>query len=400
MLFHRCFKNGDPSFIESLKSRSSNIFQLRTFSQLAPPNHIFTVFVKKYAKYLEEKVSVLRLLSFQFENQTTVCKGIKPPKAFKVVPKLQSQLNALLNCKMRSQQANINNLISKAYMLLLADSVILYSMLSEGVSSLLELFWKMNKKEAQRTLDIYVLYTKETDALIGLFDVGKRFVNKLPAIKRSDLSVIRSMEAYVKGAGPNQRNDSDSDSYEQEQQNQSHLVTQVQNYDEGDYQGGGQDSGEKYSNSSDDGDEPDPFEAFFLGTNAPFQNFAFAQPVIPASFHQPTLVGNNPFQTNTAANPFSTQAANPFTTSVTTTQTTTVMSTNNPFMTLQQQQQQQAPQSQVYVPTPQPGYYQGASSSAGVAQQPQATLGAGNPFATVGGTPAPNNPFTTRNPFQ
>lgn len=66
---------------------------------LIPPDHIFTVFVKKYAKYLEEKVSVLRLLGFQFENQKDVCNGIKPPRAFKVVPKLQSQLNALLNCK-------------------------------------------------------------------------------------------------------------------------------------------------------------------------------------------------------------------------------------------------------------------------------------------------------------
>lgn len=62
-------------------------------------DNAYTLFVKKYAKYLEEKVSVLRLLNFQFESQKDVCKGIKPPKAFKVVPKLQSQLNALLNCK-------------------------------------------------------------------------------------------------------------------------------------------------------------------------------------------------------------------------------------------------------------------------------------------------------------
>ena len=111
MIFHRCFKNGDPAFMESLKSRSSLIFSLRGFTQLASPSmlfllielisldNFFTFFVKKYAKYLEEKLSVLRLLGFQFENQKDVCKNIKPPKAFKVVPKLQSQLNALLNCK-------------------------------------------------------------------------------------------------------------------------------------------------------------------------------------------------------------------------------------------------------------------------------------------------------------
>jgi hypothetical protein len=42
----------------------------------------------------------------------------------------------------------------------------------------------MSKKEAQRVLDIYNLYVKETDALIGLYDIGKRMVNKLPAVNR------------------------------------------------------------------------------------------------------------------------------------------------------------------------------------------------------------------------
>lgn len=42
----------------------------------------------------------------------------------------------------------------------------------------------MSKKEAQRVLDIYNLFVKETDALIGLYDIGKRLVNKLPSVRR------------------------------------------------------------------------------------------------------------------------------------------------------------------------------------------------------------------------
>lgn len=52
----------------------------------------------KYAKYLEEKCSVYRLLGYQFEKNKTACKNIKAAK-IKVVHKLQSQFNALLNIK-------------------------------------------------------------------------------------------------------------------------------------------------------------------------------------------------------------------------------------------------------------------------------------------------------------
>lgn len=33
-------------------------------------------------------------------------------------------------------------------------------------------FWKMSKKDARVTLDIYQLFVKETEALITLYDMG------------------------------------------------------------------------------------------------------------------------------------------------------------------------------------------------------------------------------------
>ena len=119
IVFHRCFRDGDPHFIESLRTRSNHIFALRRFTQVAPQGmfhnstellslywictlcsgNVYTLFVRKYAKYLEEKVSVLRLIGFQFEQNRDACKNLSDKDSFKRVPKLQSQLNALLNCK-------------------------------------------------------------------------------------------------------------------------------------------------------------------------------------------------------------------------------------------------------------------------------------------------------------
>lgn len=209
MIFHRCFRDGDASFIEAMKTRSNQVFALRHFSATAPPNHMLTVFVKKYAKYLEEKVSVLRLLSFQFEKNKDAVKGLKPPKCFKTIPKLQSQLNALLNCKMRPQHVGNNQLIHRTYILLMKDSLSLYSMLNEGILQLLDMFWKMDRKNATRVLAIYKLFVKETDALIGLYEIGKTFVRQLPEIHKAETGIIESMEKYIDTLPGNDDDDDD-----------------------------------------------------------------------------------------------------------------------------------------------------------------------------------------------
>eukprot|EP01130_Rhizamoeba_saxonica_P007656 TRINITY_DN30_c0_g2_i1.p1 TRINITY_DN30_c0_g2~~TRINITY_DN30_c0_g2_i1.p1 ORF type:complete len:489 (+),score=108.02 TRINITY_DN30_c0_g2_i1:50-1516(+) len=198
IIFHRCFREGDSSFIESLKTRSSVIFALRRFSQTAPQKHLYTVFVTKYAKYLEEKVSVLRLLGTQFEKDRDACKDLDGiSKAFKLIPKLQSQLNALCNCKMRSNHVGSNPLIHRTYYLLIKDSLVLYQMLNDGILQLLEMFWSMGKKDATKVLNIYKLFVKETDALIGLYDIGRNFVKELPKFNEAETSIIPSMEKYV-----------------------------------------------------------------------------------------------------------------------------------------------------------------------------------------------------------
>jgi len=46
-------------------------------------------------------------------------------------------------------------------------------------------------------ITIYKLFVKETDALIGLYEIGQRFLQKLPEITKVDSSVIDSMEKHI-----------------------------------------------------------------------------------------------------------------------------------------------------------------------------------------------------------
>jgi len=237
----------------------------------------------------------------------------------------------LLNCRIKSQNSNLNALISRCYVLLLNDSIILYGILNDGLLHLLDVYWKLHQKEAKKVVDIYKLFVKETDALINLYDIGRRFIHKLPHVNKIETSIIEQMENYAfnqapKGSGGDYEDD-DEDQDTGYQMN--YLTTQAGNYDEGAY--AGQQSADEVDSDSAD-DEADPFESFITGNN-PFSGFTFTQPVFQSPYAQPSLISpqpvfqttGNPFATNTTpiavtTNPFATNttpvATNPFATNL------------------------------------------------------------------------------------
>jgi hypothetical protein len=124
-------------------------------------------------------------------------KGLTTSESFKRVPKLQSQLNALLNCKMRQHHIGRNGLVISTYMLLLKDSLVMYPMLNVGVIGMIDQVFKMRKKDAQRVLEVYTLFVKETEALINLYDISKSFTNRLPPIHPAKTTLVDVLNAHI-----------------------------------------------------------------------------------------------------------------------------------------------------------------------------------------------------------
>lgn len=55
----------------------------------------------------------------------------------------------------------------------------------------------MRKKEAQRVLEIYTLFVKETDALITFYDVARTFAQHLPQIHRAKTTLIDALQQHI-----------------------------------------------------------------------------------------------------------------------------------------------------------------------------------------------------------
>jgi len=394
---HRCYVDGSDPFIDALKDRAARFFVLRTFSIHNEASNA-TTFIKKYAKYLEEKCSVYRLTGFQFEKKKETFKTMVPPvtKNIKWVHKIQSQLNALLNCKMRAPLIQSNLIFKKVFVLVLKDAVRLYSMVNDAVLLIMNEFWSSSPDEAKIFLAIYKLYVRETDAILTLLEVGRSVIPKgVPSIEKLDTSILTSMEKYIGTSGTSEVNKGSSKRKVQAQEMTSgDFKVDFSSSDE-DRQNQiqvNEDSADSNDASYSSASDSDQLDEFVMTLK---QNFmqpslqAHPQHVQPVYAPQPVAVAPNPFQpvyapqpvaqpnpfatgTPVAGNPFATnqQATNPFVTNNTNPFATTPTSftTNNPFAT-------NSFSNLTFTPA-QP--------------QPVPVTTGGNPFAT---TPVASNPF-------
>jgi len=205
--FHRLIRECKSHFIAELRYRTV-IFNLRRFADMTTPEaHHQSIFIRKYSQYLEEKVLVYKILNVEFDKDPDVVRSYSTEELFERLPRLQSQMNALLNCRASKDHIN-NNLIAYSFTLLLKDSFKLYSGLNQGIILMLESYFSMPIQSAQKALDIYRLFTKETDGINQLFEISRRFSkSELPELQHAPTTLVEALENYVKdlesGKNPN-----------------------------------------------------------------------------------------------------------------------------------------------------------------------------------------------------
>jgi len=119
-------------------------------------------------------------------------------EAVSALYKLQSQFNALCNCKVLNVQ-RANMIVLRAYLHLLRDSVLLYVILNKAINRISENLSELNKKEATQFLNCYKLYVRQTNAIIKIYDGAKGCSINLPTVEKVDESTIPSLESSIQG---------------------------------------------------------------------------------------------------------------------------------------------------------------------------------------------------------
>ncbi|XP_071746752.1 phosphatidylinositol-binding clathrin assembly protein LAP isoform X15 [Lepeophtheirus salmonis] len=134
-------------------------------------------FIRRYAKYLNEKAVSYRNVAFDFckvkrgkEGGTLRTMSIE--KLFKTVPSLQTQIDALADFEVSTNDLN-NGVINSAFMLLFRDLIRLFACYNDGIINLLEKYFEMNKKNAREALEIYKKFLVRMDRVSEFLKVAE-----------------------------------------------------------------------------------------------------------------------------------------------------------------------------------------------------------------------------------
>uniref|UniRef100_A0A8B9L7B5 Clathrin coat assembly protein AP180 n=1 Tax=Astyanax mexicanus TaxID=7994 RepID=A0A8B9L7B5_ASTMX len=154
---HMCI-HGNERFIQYLASRTS-LFNLSNFiDKTGSHGYDMSTFIRRYARYLNEKAYAYRAMAFDFtrvkKGADGVMRTMAPDKLLKAMPALQTQVDTLLEFDVHPKDLN-NGIINGAFMLLFKDLIKLFASYNDGIINLLEKYFKMKKSDCKESLEIY-----------------------------------------------------------------------------------------------------------------------------------------------------------------------------------------------------------------------------------------------------
>nr|CAD7412034.1 unnamed protein product [Timema poppensis] len=134
-------------------------------------------FIRRYAKYLNEKALSYRTVAFDFckvkrGKEEGTLRTMNPEKLLKTLPVLQSQLDALLEFDCTANDLT-NGVINMTFMLLFRDLIRLFANYNDGVINLLEKYFDMNKKQCRDALDLYKKFLIRMDRVAEFLKVAE-----------------------------------------------------------------------------------------------------------------------------------------------------------------------------------------------------------------------------------
>lgn len=212
-VFHRLLRDGHSRFISDLKPKTNIFHYVRRFADSSSEGaRQQSIYIRKYAQYLEEKVLIYKTLNVEFDKNPDVVKSYTIDECIERVPKLQSQLNALINCRTCRDKMN-NQIIVFSFNMLIKDSFKLYGALNTGIITIIEHYFSLPKDKATKGMNFYKLFIRETEGMKQLIDISKQHSHAsqaLPELNSAPTGLVDALQQYIddleSGAAPGSSN--------------------------------------------------------------------------------------------------------------------------------------------------------------------------------------------------
>ncbi|XP_055922881.1 phosphatidylinositol-binding clathrin assembly protein LAP isoform X24 [Eupeodes corollae] len=201
---HHLLAYGNERFMQYLAS-SNSTFNLNSFTDKGGvQGYDMSPFIRRYAKYLNEKALSYRTVAFDFckvkrGKEEGSLRTMNADKLLKTLPVLQAQLDGLLEFDCQANDLT-NGVINMSFMLLFRDLIRLFACYNDGIINLLEKYFDMNKKQARDALDLYKKFLVRMDRVGEFLKVAENVgIDKgdIPDLTKAPSSLLDALEQHL-----------------------------------------------------------------------------------------------------------------------------------------------------------------------------------------------------------
>ncbi|CAI5438960.1 unnamed protein product [Caenorhabditis angaria] len=202
---HNIMCYGNERFSQYLASCNTT-FNLTAFvdKNCAASGYDMSNHVRRYAKYISEKINTYRMCAFDFckvkrGREDGLLRTMHTDKLLKTIPILQNQIDALLEFSVTPSELN-NGVINCSFILLFRDLIRLFACYNDGIINVLEKYFDMNKKQCRDALDTYKSFLTRLDKVAEFLRVAETVGidrGEIPDLTRAPASLLEALESHL-----------------------------------------------------------------------------------------------------------------------------------------------------------------------------------------------------------
>ncbi|KAK3945421.1 ANTH domain-containing protein [Diplogelasinospora grovesii] len=196
---HLMIREGSPDVTLSYLAKHRNMLAMSMFSDAQTQGKN----IRHYANYLTERAQAYRETRIDWVRgkesrleKLSVDKGL-----LRETEIVQHQLTALLKCDVMENEPE-NEITVTVFRLLVLDLLALFQVLNQAMINILGHFFEMSKTDAERAMDIYRTFTRQTDFVVQYLSAARQYEHhtrvEVPKLKHAPVNLGRQLEEYLK----------------------------------------------------------------------------------------------------------------------------------------------------------------------------------------------------------
>ncbi|CAH8531939.1 unnamed protein product [Schistosoma turkestanicum] len=212
LTIHHLMQFGNERFSQYIASNNCHFYIPSLLDRNSVQAHGISLFLRPYAKYLDEKAASYREVAFDFcrlkrGKEDGDMRTMPQDKLMKTLPVIEKQLDALLMFDATTNELS-NSLLRVAHLSLYRDLIRLYAVYNEGMINLIGRYFTMSKRDCRLSLEIYKNFLQRMEALNTFVKVaestesGGTPLSENNSFKPVPPSVLEALEehlAYLEG---------------------------------------------------------------------------------------------------------------------------------------------------------------------------------------------------------